>query len=316
MHPLNPAWEVVQKEFDFRCSESARTAQRELSNDLNYLLRRFQQYRNEEEWIAAILDGAAHFVPQVAIFEVVSPASGSPENNGSHALRLRGQKGLDLPEAFAFSAGDAAAFQSAISSCDPAVALRTAAEVTDILAQTGANEKPVRCHVVPIANGTRVAAVIFASGNDVDAPVLELIAGMASMALERSTNRDLHLQLTPASREMKAESVTAPARMRHALPAWADLPDHDRARHLQAQRFARVTVAELQLFYPDACRSGRDDSNLYLYLKKHLDKARDHFRKTFTEIPTMVDYLHMELVHTAASGDESKLGAEYPGPLV
>ena len=87
-------------------------------------------------------------------------------------------------------------------------------------------------------------------------------------------------------------------------------------QHLQAQRFARVTVAELQLAQPDACRGGREDGNLYLYLKRDLDGARERFRKRFMETPSMVDYLHMELVKTAAGGDPSKLGAEYPGALV
>jgi hypothetical protein len=30
----------------------------------------------------------------------------------------------------------------------------------------------------------------------------------------------------------------------------------------------------------------------------------------------MGDYLHLELVRTAAEGDELKLGADYPGQLV
>jgi hypothetical protein len=29
-----------------------------------------------------------------------------------------------------------------------------------------------------------------------------------------------------------------------------------------------------------------------------------------------VDYLHLELIQTAAEGNESKLGVEYPGQLV
>jgi hypothetical protein len=72
----------------------------------------------------------------------------------------------------------------------------------------------------------------------------------------------------------------------------------------------------MQLAKPQGCRAGREQSNLYLFLKPEIDKARETYRKQFMTIPSMVDYLHLELVNTAAEGDEMKLGAEYPGQLV
>jgi hypothetical protein len=101
-----------------------------------------------------------------------------------------------------------------------------------------------------------------------------------------------------------------------ALPAWADLDEQQRTLHIRAQRFSRVTIAEMQLFRPEACRAGREQSNLYIFLKGELDKAREIYRKQFMTIPSMVDYLHLELVRTVAGGDELKLGADYPGQLV
>jgi hypothetical protein len=101
-----------------------------------------------------------------------------------------------------------------------------------------------------------------------------------------------------------------------ALPAWADLDERQRALHIRAQRFSRVIVAEMQLFRPEACRAGREQANLYIFLKSELDKARETYRKQFMTIPSMVDYLHLELVHSVADGDELKLGADYPGQLV
>jgi hypothetical protein len=86
--------------------------------------------------------------------------------------------------------------------------------------------------------------------------------------------------------------------------------------HVRAQRFARVKVAEMQLSRPDACRAGRQQSNLYVFLRREIDQARDTYRKQFMTIPSMVDYLHLELVRTAAGGDGQKLGADYPGQLV
>jgi hypothetical protein len=86
--------------------------------------------------------------------------------------------------------------------------------------------------------------------------------------------------------------------------------------HVRAQRFARVKVAEMQLARPDACRAGLQQSNLYVFLRHEIDKARETYRKQFMTIPSMVDYLHLELVGTAVGNDEQKLGADYPGQLV
>ena len=82
------------------------------------------------------------------------------------------------------------------------------------------------------------------------------------------------------------------------------------------QRFARVTVAEMQLAKPGECRAGREKADFYLFLNKEIDKAREIYRKQFMTISSMVDYLHLELVQTAVEGDERKLGADYPGQLV
>ncbi len=103
---------------------------------------------------------------------------------------------------------------------------------------------------------------------------------------------------------------------RSGLPPWADLSEEQRSLHLRAQRFSRVTVAEMQLSRPEACRAGRQQSNLYVFLKQEIDSARNSYRNQFMTIPSMVDYLHLELVSVAAEGDELKMGADYPGQLV
>ena len=72
----------------------------------------------------------------------------------------------------------------------------------------------------------------------------------------------------------------------------------------------------MQLARPEACRAGREQRDLYLLLKSEIEQARETYRKQFMTIPSMVDYLHLALVQTPAEGDEVKLGAEYPGPLV
>jgi hypothetical protein len=279
---------------------------------LNQLLRRFRHYETEADWISALLDGASRFAGQVAIFSIQNDT-----------FRLRAQAKLDLPGDLSFSLSSAPAFASAVQTHDPIVALRTASEVTEHLAVPEAGE---RAHIIPVMNRTRAVAILFVADRDyMDVNALELLAGLASTVLERQVNTALHSQIGPASArgvpgEVKSASEqipgSAPKVNRAALPTWAELSDEQRMLHMRAQRFSRVTVAEMQLGNPDACRAGREQNNIYLFLKPEIEKARENYRKQFMTIPSMVDYLHLELVNTAAEGDEMKLGAEYPGQLV
>jgi hypothetical protein len=51
-------------------------------------------------------------------------------------------------------------------------------------------------------------------------------------------------------------------------------------------------------------------------VRARIDTARESFRKKFfSATPTMVDYLHLELVRTLANDDPELLGNDYPGPL-
>jgi hypothetical protein len=298
MHALDPVWETIKGQFTAARFEAAQVARAEVANELNQCSRRLRQYRTQGEWTSAILDGAASFVRQVAVFTY---------EDGS--LRLRGQKDLNLPEALSFSAEQAAAFENVISSKDTLVALRTPAEVGAALSSPDLEE---RAHIVPILNGPRVVGLLFAVGQgDVDLNAIELIAGLASTVLERQSNASLHTQI---ANQFVARAQHAPGST--PLPAWANLNEDQRLLHVRAQRFARVKVAEMQLSRPDACHAGREQGNLYVFLRQEIDKARATYRTQFMTIPSMVDYLHIELVRTAAECDEQKLGEEYPGQLV
>jgi hypothetical protein len=165
---------------------------------------------------------------------------------------------------------------------------------------------------VPVSNRDRVVSVLFAAAasDELNTDALELVAGLASAVLERGSNTTLHAQIQPASSGISIE----PAK-KSALPSWTSLGEEQRSQHVRAQRFSRVKVAEMQLYRPEACRQGREQNNLYLLLRPEIDAAREAYRRQFMNTPSMVDYLHLELVKTAAAGDESKMGAEYPGPL-
>jgi hypothetical protein len=72
----------------------------------------------------------------------------------------------------------------------------------------------------------------------------------------------------------------------------------------------------MRLYQSDAVKAGRAREDLYAALQDTIDEARETFRRDFLMAsPTMVDYLHLELLRTLANDNPAWLGANYPGPL-
>ena len=292
MHPLEQAWESVRRDFDAVCFQRARSAREATTTQLNQLLRRLRSYKKESEWLSILAESASMFAGQLAIFEV----------HGSE-LKLRIQRGMSLPEDLVMPVTPA--FASAVETKDTVVALRSAYEMGEALSHPEG-----RARLIPIVNGERVVAVLLAVDHaDVDPNALELITGFASVVLERGSNADLHSQLV--AKKAQPRSVTS-----EKLPAWGELTETEQTLHLRAQRFSRVAVAEAQMARPEACAAGREAGNVYLFMQGEIDKAREAYRKQFMVIPSMIDYLHMELVRVIADNDEAALGVEYPGAMV
>lgn len=87
-------------------------------------------------------------------------------------------------------------------------------------------------------------------------------------------------------------------------------------KDLPAQRFARVRVAEIQLYHAAAMKTGRAAGDVYGALKAQMDAAREAYRESFlTPANGTADYLHAEFVRSLASDNAALLGPGYPGPL-
>lgn len=99
-----------------------------------------------------------------------------------------------------------------------------------------------------------------------------------------------------------------------SAPPKRSSPVLDQDLPLRAQRFARVKVAEIQLYDATAVKRGRAARDLYGTLKPQIDAAREAFRERFLMAGQQVaDYLHTELLRTLANDDAELLGPSYPG---
>ena len=296
MHPLDPAWQALIAEFETAQARAAGHARSKVSEDLNQTSRRLKQYHVESDWYDAVLDGAARFTPETALFAVEGDT-----------FILKGARGLALPPGLVISAAQGAAFRNALDSREVVVALATANEVSEPVASS----VPVdRALLFPVSNGARVSALLFCVARDgADANALELIVNMASSVLERHSGGPAHLQIAPAAPPVQESARERPL-------DWDRVPDSDRLQHVRAQRLARVKVAEMQLYRPEACEAGRTQRDIYLFLKREIDSARDIFREQFLATKSMVDYLHLEVLARLARNDNALLGADYPGQMV
>jgi hypothetical protein len=297
MHPLDSVWQSCVREFDSACLKAARTSRTETTDELSQIVRRLKNSENESDLVDSALDGTARFAKQVAWFAV---------EEGK--LRARGARRMNLPTHLAMPWTSAAAFANAIESRDTVVTMRAPLEVSEALSS---GDNPERAFLIPILNRTRVAAVLFASADDeTDLNGVELLSSISSAMLECLRRKG------PIDQDGVVEAAdSSSARPRPVLPSWSDLEETHRNLHIRAQRFARIKVAEIQLYKSELCQKGTERQDLYLYLTQEIDSARESFRTQFMTISTMVDYLHLELVGSLAHGDEFLLGADYPGQM-
>jgi hypothetical protein len=306
-----------------------------LAQDLNRLFRRFRQYEKEPDWVRLVMEGASAHAHELALFAVAADAL---ELRASQNLPVPATLRFAAKNAAAFDAvlqskepitalrtpaevGVALASEGQRAHLFPilngprvAAILFASSDQTSPISPpnqpTPHRDQPISHPNEPTSHPNQPIPHRDQPSRDCKGAVtinpdyLELIANMASSALERSENRSANAAINI--------SVAPP---KPTLPAWADMPPDQRALHSQAARFARSVVAEIQLAKPAACRTAREKGDLYVLLNKEIDKARKTYQKQFMTIPSMADYLHRELVTSLLGGDAKKLGADYPGEL-
>jgi hypothetical protein len=304
--------QLFQTETEARVSTSVQAAERALAEHLNQAVRRLRQASAFPEMAAILCDASVPFANACAVFHVSENTIGGE--------RLRGASG----EAAArfrdirFNRAEAAAFAGAIESREPVVALASAAELSPAVVEALGSAPGDKAYLFPLTVDQTTVGMLYAIGV-VDTAALELLAQSTAAVLE-ARQRAPRPQDRPGAVSHVPDLVSiqsAPVASASSAPDWDDLSPADRQLHLRAQRFARVKVAEMRLYRPDAVKGGRAQGDLYSALQEPIDRGREEFRQNFaTASPTMVDYFHLELVRTLANDNPAWLGGKYPGRLV
>ncbi len=275
---------------------------RELSEQLNQAARRLVGSQTGPEWSTVLLDAATGFCEAAAVFFVQNESARCegarfPEDRPTAAILNR-----EMPLA------SAPALAAVVDSRDTLVVIRSAGELGEQMATSFGAAGEGKAYLFPISSRQKIVAVLYAEPGEqmVDVNALELLASVASTALHSA---------------VKAKPVPGLVTIAGAQPAakssdWDALPREEQDIHVRAQRFARVQVAEMRLYKSGAVKAGRSEGRLYEALREDIDASREEYYRQFAATcPSMVDYLHLELVRTLANEDSSLLGSDYPGPL-
>src|SRR5262249_27646129 len=155
-----------------------------------------------------------------------------------------------------------------------------------------------KAYLFPIVVRHTVVGMLIAAGDVTPAP-LELLCGVAGTKLESLTAIP-----EPARSSNLVQIGSVQGELRRS-GAWVDLTAEDQQLHLKAQRMARVRVAEIRLYHAEALRRGIASAKIYEELRSEIDEGRTSFLQNFlAKSPTMVDYLHLEILRSLAHEDD------------
>ena len=294
---------ALESRVNEAAAEARAIAERELAWKLNQAVRRLRACENGD-WSTELAQATQGFCDRAAVFTI--------DRGALHLEAARGGTSMQVEDTPLESAP---AFSSAIQSKDTVVAMRTKGELSPIIAAWAGEAESWRSYIFPVASRERVLGLLYADAGPraVESSALEMLA-LAAGAFAGE-----HAAASQAAAQKEAELVkiaAAPAQKGTAV-AFTSLTREQQDLHQRAQRFARVTVAEIRLYKSENVKKGRTERNLYASLKAEIDSARETYTNDFLSASdTMVDYLHPELVRTLANDDASLLGPDYPGPLV
>jgi len=305
---------VVLDDFEQGAGEIGKHARQECADQLNRAARRFWQADDLAVLADTLADAAAQFAAGAAVVSIEQDVAKMESVRPAGEAWLVGtQTALDV----------APALKAAIESREPVIAAAAEGELGPTLPGLAIAAGDDRVAVFPVLSRDGVPALACAWGA-VEAGAIELLAKMAGEEWDRVSRAIADAAAAAAEAEAAAAEAETAARAEAeraagepAEPAWENLSAVEQRLHLRAQRSARVRVAQWRLREGAAVRSGRERGDLYGELASQIDEARESFRNEFlAPCPSMIDYLHLEMVHTLANDDAELLGKDYPGPLL
>jgi hypothetical protein len=293
-----------------RAAAASEQNHRELWEGVHQSLRHFRRAETRASLVNALLDSIAPHTGRAAVFSLDT-------SDAAEQARAEAQRNLGA-ETITFPLVEAAAFVAVLETRDSVVAAATAQEISPALIGLLEDYTAGKVYLFPLLVRQQTTAILFAADTTRPAGV-EALAEAAAMRLEALSSIGGQAGSVPRDKQpgSATELVQLNGEPKKTVKAWDELSEAEQRIHLRAQRLARVKVAELRLAHMEKVKRGLVRTDVYGELQPEVDGLRAQFREEFlTAHPTMVDYLHLELVRSLANHDERLLGPQYPGPLV
>ncbi len=309
----------VAERMERETAQAASAAMRALGERLNHAARRLAEADSASAWASALLDGAFEFAPRAVLFSVAAGRIQYEDHRATADFSLARTPESPVP------LSQAPAFRNVLESMDTVICMASAGELGAELSEALDGDEEKRICLLPVVTGQRegkrkVSAVLYieSGAEPVDLNLLEVVTALAGPALDAlQASGAAQPERAPVIPILPAAPLPAPAAAAAApeAPEWSALPREEQELHAKAQRFARVRVAEIRLYHAKKVREGREIGNIYAILKDEIDRSRAQFKHEFMLVPSMIDYLHLEILRTLANDESSLLGPDYPGPL-
>ncbi|MEP6714771.1 MAG: hypothetical protein ABJC09_04315 [Terriglobia bacterium] len=308
LHAIERERAVAEENVTRARADARETTLRATAESLNQALRRLRQAANRPEALRFLAEGTGPWSTQVVVLAI--------EHDRATVTAARGLS-LPVPELpAAFPIETAPALAAVFESRDPVTSLVSNTEISPLLASAFGGPAERKVYLFPVLERGMATAILAACGETAPAP-LELLCEAAGMRLD-GLAAEAAPTVTPLPNPVLVNiggQVTPPAGPERRK--WDELSPDDQQLHLKAQRMARVRIAEIRLQHADGLRKGAADGNLYGALCVQIDAARTEFLQAFlSKSPTMVDYLHLEILRSLAHDNDRILGEKYPGPMV
>lgn len=316
---------AAQQEAAARAAEqAARSARCAAIEGLHIAVRRLRQAPTITEIGATLLETAGAYCGRIALLVHKGDsltgwrASGFDRdgsgNNASSTAFSESWARFQMP------VSSAPALAQAIESREAVVSLSLPDHLSQPLIELLGLQPEEKVYLFPLCLRQAVVAVVYVDSRgapgEVEPAAVEMLCSVAEAAIEALSSRP-----TPAREAQEPEPGRLELPLSRPTPRppptdWSEMSPPDRDMHLRAQRFARVLVADLQLYRAQEIREGRKSGDLYGRLKDEIDKSREVYDRKFGQsVAAGIDYLHLELLRTLAEDQEALLGPDYPGPM-
>jgi hypothetical protein len=304
-----------RERFNDERARAAEDSRLRLSESLNQTLRRIRHTAAEHEALQLLLEDSPADRAVVLLIE----------NNQARLAAWRNVQLREEDEDRPVDLADAAALASCVETSDPVVALASPAEISSLLSlalsstiATEPSGPPEKAYLFPVTVRQTTVAVMLASGDVTPAPI-ELLCeavGMKLESLDIAPRENISPVPPPLVNIAPARPQSEKSKPTEDAVAWSNLTDEQQALHLRAQRFAKVRTAQMRISESDDLRKGTQQADIYSALRRSIDAARHDYERSFmSQSPTMVDYLHLEIIRSLARENSQLMGQDYPGPI-